>query len=158
MKEYPILFSAEMVRAVLLGKKTQTRRTDMRWLNRVPGDVIWVRETWAVGQDWNTVKPSKLPQDLDLHFRADYLTDPIDRPLWRPSIFLPKWASRIKVVVKSVRLEHLQSISEKDCRAEGVTNQDLNAKMAFQGLWERINGENSWQQDPQVAVIEFEMQ
>lgn len=143
MKERPILFSAPMVRALLAGTKTQTRRVVkpapqtvrnhrsaawdgdpaelMKLLTTAgrrcpygqPGDRLWCRETWL------TVNGD------DTFYRADYLHDPAgDRAhgvAWKPSIHMHRSRSRITLEVTGVRVERLQDISEADALAEGVT-------------------------------------
>jgi len=198
MKERPILFSGAMVRALLAGTKTQTRRVvkqkhlpwlensvlnflDGKWNQRPlpygqPGDRLWVRETFRgcrayevqgyAPKDWGN-KP--------IWFEAD--GTPPGRPeQWalrsRPSIHMPRWASRITLEVTSVRVERLQEISEADAVAESVTPKwepgcsgrlmeaiggysFRPAASAYADLWESINGEGSWDANPWVWVIEF---
>ena len=179
MKERPILFSAPMVRAILDGSKTQTRRlvkpqpsilagellcwkddalTDDQMAdlcpNGQPGDRLWVRETFAEG----------IHQMADANHWA-YAADRFgtqqrlsDR--WKPSIHMPRAASRITLEINSVRVERLQDISEADAMAEGVNAgkylglERANAR-AFSELWESINGPDSWAANPWVWVIEF---
>lgn len=69
---------------------------------------------------------------------------------WRPSIHMPRWASRITLEVTGVRVERLQDISESDARAEGVESSEQ-----FRTLWRRINGAESWKANPFVWVVEF---
>ena len=210
-KERPILFKGEMVRAILDGSKTQTRRVikhqrDMEldpndptygpyWLSYAteadgedakvrcpfgkPGQLLWVRETFCIESSMQVVydplhtdgRPIRHHQDDESgawweqpHYRA---TDPTpeldigtDEPgcRWRPSIFMPRWASRILLEITAVRVERLQSISEADARAEGISkNQcpDWHAVMDYQVLWESINGPGSWAANPWVWVVEF---
>ena len=125
----PILFSTEMVQAILAGRKTQTRRIlkvkgcrefvpDPTWSledcekwgakpKYQPGDILWVRET-----------------SIFLHnkwiYKADNLSEMKLFSGWKPSIFMPKEAARIFLKVTNVRVERLQDISEKDAIAEGV--------------------------------------
>lgn len=92
---------------------------------------------------------------------------------WRPSIHMPRWASRILLEITNVRVERLNDISECDARDEGVSpagsllpdhpgtfltpkGDFAMAKVAFQRLWESIYGEESWSANPWVWVIEFE--
>lgn len=138
MKERPILFNGDMVRAILDGRKTQTRRvvkpqpgSDNRipWPGRKnivanirdervlgfcpygqPGDRLWVRETWAMS-GYQRVEYRAAPADGS-DFRC------VDR--WRPSIHMPRWACRITLEITGVRVERLQEISEKDAKAEGL--------------------------------------
>jgi hypothetical protein len=160
MTDRPILFSAEMVRAILDGRKTQTRRA----IKPVPtfhgggachdadalqqdyvepywvfpktckygkeGDTLWVRETW--GAVWPADEPVPLRQ-CEIEYRADLPPGCTDRPgqwpadegngpevpKWRPSIHMPRWASRITLRITDIRVERLQDISEDDARAEG---------------------------------------
>lgn len=190
MKERPILFSGPMVRAILDGRKTQTRR-----VNRfgVPGDRLWVRETWADVEPL----PSRTPaydgarfavrpdgSSSELWYRADgemgvtsLLFD--DGPRWRPSIHMPRWASRITLEIVDVRVERLHDITEEDARAEGVdwaSPQPFGEKWDdddredprevgygsgsfaldnFRRLWSSINGSESWAANPWVWRVEF---
>lgn len=137
MTERPILFSAEMVRAILKGDKTQTRRVmKLTSLGHIkapimygrrkpddrnapdacpygaPGDALWVRETWAPH-----------PHGV-MRCGAVYCAEPgavPDAGRWRPSIHMPRWASRITLRITDVRVERLQDISEEDAKAEGAT-------------------------------------
>lgn len=234
MKEHPILFSAPMVRAILEGRKTQTRRiikgvpsymhygrdimdwslsgihqdeylennqlqaSDMWYLDvqtdvddhsrklihcpyGQPGDRLWVRETWRKGWTYGGDYPT-----------AEYLADNAahigweQRPVmavphkpypashggkWKPSIHMPRWASRILLEVVSVRVERLRDIEEADAQAEGCSaggwsplysNSDnaggdeyWSAVDDFCNLWSFINGPESWADNPWVWVVEF---
>jgi hypothetical protein len=178
MKYRPILFSGPMVRALLDGKKTQTRRVakvgSIQSLCLVdcpygaPGDVLWVRETWrTLEQDDGTD---------GLFFPADGGFAPIENTeeaadrwvaahengkhgnRYRPSIFLPKWAPRLFLRVESVRVERLRDISHPDALAEGCEGDERNgltARVAFADLWRSINGAESWDANPWVWVVEF---
>ena len=148
MKERPILFSAPMVRAILAGAKTQTRRvvklpgtrsalTANSWVQSgphgAPGDRLWVRETFYCDDyRYPAVPGAQLAdpawRDGNLYYRADvasgrfedagYWAEPGGK--WTPSIHMPRWASRITLEIASVRVERITSISEEDARAEGV--------------------------------------
>ena len=179
MNKRPILFSAPMVRALLNGSKTQTRRVvkpqhlkffdqsavDMlgAWDKRPlpygqPGDRLWVRETW-----WHD------EEDNSIIYRVDANSDIVDvnkhetglaKYNWRPSIFMPRAASRITLEITAVRVERLQDISEADALAEGVTAKKTpdacyTAREAYAVLWESINDPGSWDLNPWVWVIEF---
>lgn len=202
VKERPILFSGSMVRAILEGRKTQTRRIVnlnrayhdcgrheiMEWRNQngfwfglyewntvarlqcpygSVGERLWVRETWAPKSSWDVeagclYKASEPDQYKDLPFK------------WKPSIHMPRWASRINLEITGVRVERLNDISEADATAEGIHNfgGDLglfgydpkgtpcpmvggSATEAFALLWESINGPGSWALNPWVWVVEF---
>ena len=84
---------------------------------------------------------------------------------WKPSIHMPRWASRITLEITGVRVERLQDISPEDCWAEGIQemrdagdeNGELrgSVKQDYQALWESINGPGSWNANPWVWVVEF---
>lgn len=200
MREMPILFSGEMVRAILSGRKTQTRRVikpqpeihqeygiisdyetfEWEWRGKIkedigcpadmikhcpygqPGDLLWVRETWGFSaklpastkDEWAWLAYPELRG-----YRAD---NHVDGYCWRPSIFMPRWASRITLKITNVRVERLQLISDKDAIAEGVslsysTGIAKEAKWHFERLWDTINAKRgySWASNPWVWVIEF---
>ncbi len=204
----PILFSAPMVRAILEGRKTQTRRVvkltacghvkephgHRRWHPADPdavlgcpygrsGDRLWVREIWRVGKRWDETQPRNLPpRRMTVMFGAggsisnqapgQWEPDdsyPRELPEWagklRPSIHMPRWASRITLELSEVRIERLQEITEADARAEGVefgrvTNEltgeiDRDAIEAFEDLWCRIHSLASWDANPWVWVLKF---
>ena len=190
MKERPILFSAPMVRALLAGTKTQTRRVikpqHLAFFNQdaaamlsdwnerpLPygqtGDRLWVREAWglhAYGDDTDWLKGGCTAMDLDDHviaYRADW--GPLqDGCHWRPSIHMPRHASRITLEVTGVRVERLRDISAADALAEGIPNTSgeiwrdadtLTVINDYKDLWESINGPGSWDANPWVWVIEF---
>lgn len=199
MNERPIAFSAPMVRALLAGTKTQTRRVakprrkpsllepgawsddyvlapgNREWLMRdcpygQPGDQLWVRETWATPPYFDLVRPSDLQVGTSIYYVADgkeslgrhnELSSEATRSLpefWtrRPSIHMPRWASRITLEITGVRVERLQEISASDALAEGVTHSTLNdPRVEYRWLWESIYGEGSWNLNPWVWVIEF---
>lgn len=146
MRERPILMSAPMVRALLNGTKTQTRRV-VRWPETfsgsfdhlrqdaveyfnagllplrlrcpygAPGDVLWVREAWChTGTGVWTISDARNAYDGQVIYRADGERDGVK---WWPSIHMPRWASRITLRITDVRVERLQDIGEADARAEG---------------------------------------
>ena len=192
-KERPILFSAPMVRAILAGSKTQTRRvvkTHELMLDRldsllvnpkrpgvwdyydsddqeehefccpygVPGERLWVRETfWAR----KGIFPNAVPGYHDLVFyRADPDPAPnLDRPLtWKPSIFMPRWASRLTLEITEVRLERLMSITHADAIAEGITGEQ-SPRAGYAALWDTINAKRGfdWASNPWVWALTFKM-
>ncbi|HHH0255259.1 TPA: hypothetical protein ACPZQ5_002652 [Yersinia enterocolitica] len=221
-KERPILFNAEMVQAILSGRKTQTRRIvkcnfqdigfnhdmgqEWPWSEDcehaedywhpcplgVVGDQLWVRETFAllgnedgVCVDWqdNMVKSDEQAAariykasceqkhgDYGLYSIPDsayWKPDTSNMKYegsWRPSIHMPRWASRINLLITGVRVERLQDISEQDARAEGCAYGKGNGEIDlavrpenhFPTLWASIYGEESWQANPWVWVINFE--
>lgn len=204
MKERPILFSGEMVRAILDGRKTMTRRVVKSNRNDgsflvveyekgklwpyhsidgesfdatgngeeisidipygMPGDRLWVRETFAEG----------LSNKEGIAYRAtskwydfeDGTPESFKEIKWKPSIFMPRWASRITLEITNVRVERLQDISEEDAKREGANGEKYRGqgfehciyREAFRTLWESINAKRgySWESNPWVWVIEFE--
>jgi hypothetical protein len=184
MRERPILFSGPMIRAILDGTKTQTRRVirpqpgaevnryepgfvneawqsgfvDVSCPYGAPGDRLWVRETWG-----RLYEPP--PDDSEPTFyRADYDAEALATqvlPRWKPSIHMPRWASRITLEVTGVRVERLREITEADAEAEGVSSNLETRTLArdeFRALWESINGKRpgcAWEQNPWVWVVEF---
>jgi len=198
MKERPILFSAPMVRAILAGTKTQTRRVVkpqpkgfwdepnnclaggvlqciihdpkagnvgqvrdhyIRCPYGQPGDRIWVREKWrATGGGQRVVNGVLCDSPIDrsqIVFAADATPD--DNGPWRPSIHMPRWASRLLLEVVSVRAERVQDITLVDAVAEGAmpgdeTTHDIRH---FVDLWLSINSLGSWIANPWVWVVEF---
>ena len=149
MKERPILFSAPMVRAILSGRKTQTRREVKRcglWESTGgqgmrpipiacphgrPGDRLWVRETWQ----YAPVKYCDCPQGSEAQPCDDwiegigcrsnrteviYREDEATAAKWRSPIHMPRWASRITLEITDIRVERLQEISDADAMAEGA--------------------------------------
>ena len=209
MKERPILFSAPMVRAILDGSKTQTRRVVkpqpiedrlhdhverkyglFTWWagNRTfsiqhqarcpygqPGDRLWVRETWNVTHHSQLAPGENIAKSAEdcvrdnngfmpscaegVVYAADGVTShPVHgKARWRPSIHMPRWASRILLEITDVRVERLQDISEADAISEGVQHSTLNdPRVEYRWLWESINGPDSWAANPWVWVIEFQ--
>lgn len=208
MKERPILFSAPMVRAILEGRKTQTRRVvkpqldlglylDWQEMDAFEGKArfrrvgpdypdtegddgivcpygalggrLWVRETWAIRWyqgGWHVY----FDADGEHSRRDEVGAFPLGKGRagrLRPSIHMPRWASRITLEVTGVRVERLQDISEADAIAEGLLRDkdgwrgapDLpwfaSPVAAYRSLWESINGAGSWDANPRVWVVEF---
>ena len=138
MTEHPILFSAPMVRALLSGKKTVTRRLSKSWLKVKAGDQLWVRETHAEGCDEYGIELMIYAADNGAKIiaaRADDLNrnyELIDGKFgehygrhgdtWTPSIHMPRWASRITLqATEDARVEKLQEITKADAIAEGIS-------------------------------------
>jgi hypothetical protein len=190
VKERPILFSAPMVRAILDGRKTVTRRpvkgSALKWLEEFAsefvalsanelcpfgqiGERLWVRETWYC--DHFEVQKGPYLQPADMHdldqSREDgelvYAADGLapyeqEQPTWKPSIHMPRWASRILLEITDVRVERLQDISREQCIAEGpdfpVADHLARAwHVQFERLWNSTGGD--WDANPWVWVVEF---
>ena len=232
MKERPILFSGPMVRAILDGHKTQTRRVviPQPWINDVgqwqwehkkgqhvafhpdldeqhypgtklqhvcpygvPSTRLWVRETFVLESNLGLAGLAEYPppfgdtrpvQWVDMpdeglvwsqpHYRA---TDPVpdlayddrDDPhcRWRPSIHMPRWASRITLEVEAVRVERLQEIDAYDAKAEGCDmhpgsrdkqqSWEQEVLEEYEALWDILNAKRGygWDTNPWVWVIGF---
>ena len=188
MKERPILFQANMVRALLDGSKTQTRRifkaknggvwpnsNDLPGMKQImrncpygqPGARLWVRETWAY--HLQALSASNHELSGPWVYCADGHTQHRLCDRWRPSIHMPRAASRITLEITGVRVERLQNISEADAIAEGIErgncnwrdymdhpfNDFTNPRRSYRSLWESINGLESWAANPWVWVVEF---
>jgi hypothetical protein len=177
-----------MVRAIIAGTKTQTRRVvkpqphvERRFIEDglaitkgdtttsihtplvaslcpygQPSDRLWVREAWGLA-----FGSPVIPHPDAVIYRADEGNADWDGR-WRPSIHMPRWASRITLEIVSVRVERLQDISEADAKAEGtpkpiqISDDDPRTyRDAFGDLWELINGDGSWDANPWVWVVEF---
>jgi hypothetical protein len=194
MKERPILFSGEMVKAILEGRKTMTRRAikpqppngegvntchycESNWSyttdggacacrgipNRYghPGDRLWVKETFC---ELDTNKHGVLGINEKIVYRATNPAQDEDSKRimkeygykWKPSIFMPRNASRITIEIIDTRVERLNDISVEDALAEGIIHRSMNCpKVEYRWLWEEINGAGTWDANPFVWVIEF---
>ncbi|OVV33149.1 hypothetical protein [Klebsiella pneumoniae] len=220
MKERGMIFNGEMTRAILDGRKTQTRRevklnldisclaTTYDWATSLaanhyqalteeqiqqkaeslrgvihpvilgngqmvsiicphgkPGDRIWVRETFCPvddtqygGEKWVDYRAT--PRYEATH-PAGWDSAPNDTEAlkWRPSIHMPRWASRILLEITDVRVERLKSISDGDAIREGCSIADMKSgdcvADVFARLWASIYGAESWNANPWVWVIEF---
>jgi len=206
-KERPIIFSTKMVRAILDGRKTQTRRPikpqpdpfaiyailNEDSLSKKPhlwisgyggdgntwknpefdpwfscpyqvGDVLWVKETYAISRVGD-VEGAPLCEPIVLYKADGYPDDWKSGYIQRPSIFMPKWASRIKLEITGIRVERIQDIPERDCIAEGITpistpnitGDEPTLREKFADLWDSLWAKKGlgWSQNPWVWVIEF---
>ncbi|HIC8803536.1 TPA: hypothetical protein ACW720_003501 [Enterobacter asburiae] len=225
MKERGMIFNGEMVRAILGGQKTQTRRiVNWRGLSEglnlnfsglrvceypkgwviesesrsstewrcqptpfpfgAVGDRIWVRETFQ-GPLFDLEQMEAYQEDSSKFHKPEFCVYKADgKPApeyfdaddnlhcgWRPSIHMPRWASRITLEITGVRVERLNTISQEDAQAEGMEltgwRQHTLTRIAegevltpydnFAQLWESIYGEGSWHTNPWVWVIEFKV-
>lgn len=201
MKERPILFSALMVRAILDGRKTQTRRvvkpqpvgkqTIIEGVARTTigmnpaddgavwyvadcvnpgieirckfgriGDRLWVREAFHTCPEKDKERYCYRADNYETSGTGCGLSS---SPKWKPSIHMPRWASRINLEITGIRVERLNDISEADAVAEGADAMHLDDlgqswkthKRGFRALWESINGPESWSANPFVWVVEF---
>ncbi|EMG2865209.1 hypothetical protein ACG9HG_000779 [Klebsiella pneumoniae] len=204
ISERGMIFNAEMVRALLDGRKTQTRRP-IKWKQTrftvigeredgskwpwsedaehacdfwhpcpfgAVGDRIWVRETFQ-GPLFDFDLMDSYCKDSTPFEKSEfcvYKADGVPAPefydaddelhcCWRPSIHMPRWASRILLEITDVRVERLKSISDRDALREGCNAVDMKSgdcvADVFARLWASIYGSDSWNANPWVWVIEF---
>lgn len=212
MRERPIIFNGEMVRAVLDGRKAQTRRiinwrgldeglnlqfsglraseepngwviesnsrTSSEWRCQptpcpfgAVGDRLWVRETFRVHSRATDVATLVYKASEQQSWTQQTHRVPIEKcnkpavvDTWTPSIHMPRWASRITLEITGVRVERLNSMTEKDALAEGCLGghdsipgyqYSATPHEHFHHVWQSIYGADSWQANPWVWVIEF---
>jgi len=212
MRERPIIFNADMVRAVLDGRKSQSRRIMRvqpdsagfesrfiidstkrseigKWCWAEPGvfvnplrsalfscpfgeigDRLWVRETFRVHSRATDVATLVYKASEQQSWTQQTHRVPIEKchkpavvDKWTPSIHMPRWASRITLEITGVRVERLQDISHSDAKSEGCwygrgggePDFAVNPSGHFPTLWASIYGEENWQANPWVWVIEF---
>lgn len=195
----PILFNTEMVKAILDGRKTATRRAvkipekytminhsnyyilleqdDMPSCHKclqskyVNGDILYVRETFAVGK----IDIEESPNGIDSRYvlqgygckeiiHKEYCLRNeigIEDVVWKPSIFMPKEAARLFLRITDVRIERLQEITEEQARKEGFDMTDTPVN-AFSHLWDSTIkkvelDKYRWNADPLVWAYEFEV-
>lgn len=167
MSDKGIIFSAPMVRALLDGRKSQTRRVlkedkcGAPILPYLPGDLLYVREAaaWVSGWGWRYRADD---DDLTEKRQAGEVGK------WRPSIHMPRTASRLTLIVTDVRVQRLQEIDATDARAEGMSReygrmsadapqmQTNNEVQDFAILWNSLHGPEAWDENPWVVAITFE--
>lgn len=139
----PIIFSAPMVRALLEGRKTQTRRLATSPLRHcAPGDLLYVREAHFVQCAGYKDGSGKL-----ILYRADTPDAPTT---WTPSIHMPRFASRLTLEVTVVRAQKLHWITVADVKAEGFEKPS-----AMMTLWDELHGDGSWDANPEVVALTF---
>ncbi|MGS8105888.1 hypothetical protein [Escherichia coli] len=183
MKERGMIFNDEMVRAILGGNKTQTRRiVEEKFYGRAvaaellakhcpygqPGDRIWVRETYRVHGKATDVATLVYRASVRNSWTEQTHRVPVDvcnKPVsekWTPSIHMPRWASRILLEITDVRVERLHDMSEADAKAEGatpatykITPSEAVYRVGFGDIWRSIYGQDNWLSNPWVWVIEF---
>ena len=209
MSEKPILFSAPMVRAILAGRKTMTRRalknqpvelpdfnkgslsicvggskytafqpeiTALHCPHGKPGDRLWVRESWRVSNAYDHLPPRDIPQWSPVEYEAtSIVANKNVLGKLRPSIFMPRWASRINLELTEIRVERLNKISNTDILREGIRSESCNVCVhtggsgcehcfsilnPFRELWDSINGSTpgkAWDDNPFVFVESFKV-
>jgi hypothetical protein len=175
MTDRPIIFSAPMVLALLAGRQTQTRR--LLKINRIDdvglvvaegrlpyhvGDRLWVREEFSGERryDYNSIPPREWATDTPVWHWAD------GDPAWgdwtkrRPSIHMPRWASRLMLTVTDVRAHRLQEIENRDCVAEGLHPVGWEhgpnvLRDEYRDLWNSLHGPCAWDANPWVVAVSF---
>jgi hypothetical protein len=194
MKDTPIIFSSPMVKALLDGRKTMTRRIawypptpnaigtnrpakrkvrlDTLWQRVQPGDRLWVRETWAIGASTGNSWHSENGPVGDMRlYQRRYAADN-DKGFygrWRSPIHMPRWASRLTLIVTATKIERLQDIPLLDVWAEGCEvrqywlfgadakeRQRIGANV-FHNLWSDLHGRESWDANPEVVALTFKV-
>lgn len=183
MSDKPILFSADMVRAILAGRKTVTRR-EVKGAKPpcAVGDTLWVREAWRLPLGFDALSGGVIVPDPDdgfvpIWYEADTSSSREFNGVWgryRHARFMPRWASRISLRVVNVRAERLQDMTEGDAAAEGIFSmpEDFKqqcartaavagmpcstARWQFTALWDSLHGPGAWDANPTVWRIRFE--
>ncbi|TIP70329.1 MAG: hypothetical protein E5X53_28335 [Mesorhizobium sp.] len=205
MTDRPILFSGPMVRALLAGTKTQTRRVlnpqppadlglvgiyapklvavfgyvtpdaDCKVaLRYMPGDRLYVREAWKTHAAYDDISPAAMGGDEPILYVADGAHQTWGYPAiskigrFRQGMHMPRWASRLTLIVTDVRVQRLQAINEADAVAEGcgwrgTGNSDDNDKLvgdpvpAYSRLWDGLNASRGfgWDVNPWVVAVSF---
>lgn len=219
MADRPIIFSAPMVRKLLGGRKTQTRRIvklypsadrkrftvadpDDSLIELSPGefasgichylsvgalsgpykigyavgDRLWVRETWTLSQFGCAVYRADARDQRGDRWVSIQSGDPRHEVLSRPSIHMPRWASRLTLTITDVRVQRLQDISEEDAVAEGcdpyMAGEGIiapprhgdeyqyrpNYRLGFEVLWNSIYGRTAWNRHPWVVALTFRVE
>ena len=193
MTDRPIIFSAPMVQALLAGRKSMTRRVlkpqPPEWVTRmthegrcgwigsgdghgtlmhVPyavGDRLWCREVFAYG--WPVEGNHQLPecnQEHAITYRADGNRPFCSRRRWHSPIHMPRWASRLTLIVTDVRVQRLHDISAADAIAEGchvyassatIDCDTPDPRQEYRRLWNSIHGPEAWAANPWVAALTF---
>lgn len=153
MADRPIIFNDHSVREIIAGRKTVTRRVGKTWAKARPGDLLWVREAWNIGtweggegpRSWFGVA-WPIPADLgdnEVIYRAnDEIPALADPPPWRPSIHMPRWASRLTLRVVSIERQYayllaprLPDLDDLEAAKEGFDSRD-----AFMRAWLDMHG------------------
>lgn len=208
MADRPILFSAPMIAALLAGRKTQTRRVCRQandaalscvvaidpalagpgWFGDEEGDVsfsagyatgdrLWVREAWRTHKAYDDLKPSEMGGEERVWTESD--RDNCDaHGRYRHARFMPRWASRLTLIVANVRIERLQDCTEADAIAEGIDRGGFGSmwgwlaygeanlhfqrhfsdpRESYRTLWDSINGDGAWEENPWVTAIRFDV-
>ena len=124
-----------------------------------PRDRLYVRENWKPHSSFAGMKPRDIPVG-DVFYMADDAYAPSNTP-WVPCIHMPRWASRLTLIVEAVKVERLQDISEEDALAEGCPAQTyealagMEARGWYRDLWDSLHGTGAWDANPWVVALTF---
>jgi hypothetical protein len=153
------LFNGQWADSYVLDPGNQSWRD--RELRYTVGDRLYVREAWRVTKALDDVSP----RNLDRTTIPEWLATDVElyEGRKRAAMHLPRWASRITLIVTDVRVQRLQVISNSDCLAEGIDPEEVDrrgmseARLLFRELWDGISGERGygWESNPWVAAYTF---
>jgi len=140
------------------------------WHKVNAGDRLWVRENWKPHSLYARIKPSEIPPGVRIFYTADGTYAPSNTP-WVPCIHMPRWASRLTLIITGTKIERLNDISERDARAEsapiefrtvvarpdGGRNYHIppSHRGGFANLWSRLHGKGSWEANPYIVAMSF---
>jgi hypothetical protein len=185
MTDRGIIFSAPMVLALLAGRKLQTRRLYTSPLRRCErGDRLWVRETFRHWQGSASRKTACYVADGTWLDHGSGWTGKPEGITWcsraTPSIHMPRWASRLTLIVEKRRFQPLQAITDEDAIAEGCVwdegkaafwvpgvdhpNKDFpylarpTAREMYAALWDTLHGSGDWLSNPEVVALTFRVE
>lgn len=185
MTDRPIIFSGPMVRALLDGRKSQTRRLATSPLRKCePGDRLYVRESWQLhsrASDFCAVAYMASVNHSGWTDAHELFPDTLagsmpPKPFqsgWRPSIHMPRWASRLTLIVENVKFERLSDLTDEDALAEGIyfdkigytagqlpIGQSWSATpvIAFRNLWRALHCDESLDADPELVALTFRVE
>lgn len=180
-QQQSIIFGSSMVKAILNGQKSQTRRllTDnhlqslqletkpQKNLSSSPygkiGDHIWVKEAWRTSEVYDGLKPTEIPKHASIEYRSDLIDGNANvSGKWRTPLFMCRHFSRLSLEITGYSIEYLNDCSEKDAKAEGMLylfdNNQSSYKDLYKTAWENLHGKSSWDHNPLVWVISFKFQ
>lgn len=139
--------------------------TNIRCPYGTRGDTLWVRETWQLMhyvdqaiELWLRKTHGKIPKSCPdgwfAQHKATTAAALAEQIIWRPNIFMPRWACRLLLTVEDIRIERLQQMTDEGARAEGLADVE-----AYKRLWNAINADRVlWDSDPWVWVVRFTRQ
>jgi hypothetical protein len=174
----PIIFSQDMVRALLDGRKTQTRRLATSPLRKCePGDLLYVREAFTFTQHNLAVYRADARDQRGNRWSSIQPGDPQREVKWRPSIHMPRWASRLTLRVTDVRFQPVKALTTEEAYAEGAIDDEWiqwredvlciapagsyiqNERDRFGWLWDSLHPVDGkrWDDNPDIVALTFEV-